>query len=588
MNLQIFFILYLCVGSLFSACSATVPRQPSAAPQLPFAAPQTPIERADYEATGRNYAIAAQGRAAAIAADNMYKLGGNIIDAAVAASFAISVERPHSTGIGGGGFLLFREGKTGKVFAADFRERAPLRAHREMYLDASGQFLPEKALNGILSVATPGLVAGLVEIHRKWGKLKIAQVIEPAAVLAESGFAVYPALHKALQSRKEVLALDPEARRIFLKPDGSPLETGEILIQKDLAKTLRRIARYGKDGFYRGEVGEAILAFFKKEGGLIERKDFQAYKVKWRDPVRGTFRGLEIFSMPPPSSGGIHVLQILNMLENDPLKEIGALSTQGVHRVAAAMQLAFADRAVYPGDPDFVKVPTDWLISKDYAEQRRSMIEENQARSSKDIRAGEAVRNGHDETTHFSIIDKAGNAVSSTQTINFYFGSGVVVPGTGILLNDEMDDFSSKPGAANAYGAIGGSANAIAPGKTPLSSMSPTIVVKDGRPIVSVGAPGGTRIISCVAQTLLNYLGFGLPAYESVAIVRFHHQWMPDEIQMDAPGAREGTVSELERMGYKVNVAPNMVSCRVQMATREGELLRAVSDPRDFGYSIAR
>lgn len=559
----------------------------SAAP-LPLAETAAPIHRADYEATGQRYAIAAQGQAAASAADQMFALGGNIIDAAVAASFAISVERPHSTGIGGGGFLLFREAKSGRVFAADFRERAPLRAHRDMYLDAKGEFDQQKSLNGILSVATPGIVAGLAEIHARWGRLPFAKTVEPAIALAEKGFAVYPTLASALTHRAAVLAADPGSRKIFFRPDGTPLRAGDPLVQKDLAETLRLIGRLGKKGFYEGKVGGSILSFMRQEKGLIGKKDFDAYRVKWRDPLRGSFLGHEIYSMPPPSSGGIHVLQILNILEKDPLRELGPLTASSVHRTASATQLAFADRAVYPGDPDFVNVPSEWLISQDYAKERRALIDENRARPSSEIRAGTFRDSGHAETTHFSILDAEGNAVASTQTINYSFGSGVTVPGTGVLLNDEMDDFAAKAGAANAYGALGGEANAIAPGKTPLSSMSPTIVLKEGRPLMAVGAPGGTRIITCVAQTILNYLAFGLPAWESVAAVRFHQQWQPDEISMDAPGLAPSAMKELERMGHKVRVAPNAVFCRTQLAVREGETLRAVADPRDFGRSIAR
>lgn len=559
----------------------------SAAP-LPLAETAAPIHRADYEATGQRYAIAAQGEAAASAADKMFALGGNIIDAAVAASFAISVERPHSTGIGGGGFLLFREAKSEKVFALDFRERAPLKATRDMYLGAKGEFDQQKSLNGILSVATPGIVAGLAEIHARWGRLPFAKTVEPAIALAENGFPVYPTLASALAHRASVLGADPGSRKIYFRPDGTPLRAGDLLVQKDLAGTLRLIGRLGKKGFYEGKVGGSILSFMRQEKGLIGKKDFDAYRVKWREPLRGSFLGHEIYSMPPPSSGGIHVLQILNILEKDPLQELGPLTASSVHLTASATQLAFADRAVYPGDPDFVSVPSEWLISKDYAKERRALIDENRARPSSEIRAGTFRDTGHAETTHFSILDAEGNAVASTQTINYSFGSGVTVPGTGVLLNDEMDDFAAKAGAANAYGALGGEANAIAPGKTPLSSMSPTIVLKEGRPVMAVGAPGGTRIITCVAQTILNYLAFGLPAWESVAAVRFHQQWQPDEISMDAPGIDPDSVKALERMGHHVRVAPNAVFCRTQLAVREGETLKAVSDPRDFGRSVAR
>ncbi len=567
MNFKTKYFLFFLLASCASSAPST--RYPSAVPPVPLAVQQTDAERANYEATGQSYGIAVQGRAAALAADEMYKMGGNIIDAAVAASFAISVERPHSTGLGGGGFLLFREARSGRTYAVDFRERAPLRASRDMYLDAQGRFQAEKSLNGILSVATPSLVAGLVEIHQRWGKLRLSDVVEPAAKLAESGFPVYPALSNALQARRDVLAQDPEARKIFLRSDGYALGTGELLVQKDLARTIRLIGEHGSSGFYGGPGGAAMVGYFKKQGGLIEKRDFGEYKVKFREAVQGNYNGFELFSMPPPSSGGIHVLQILNTVENDPLKNYGALSTQGVHKVAAAMQLAFADRAVYPGDPDFVKVPTKWLTSKSYAKERRATVQENRARPSSEVQAGKPGGDGHMETTHFSIMDKEGNAVASTQTINVGFGSGLVVPGTGVVLNDEMDDFSAKAGEANAYGAIGGEANSIAPGKRPLSSMSPTIVLKDGRPVMAVGAPGGTRIISCVAQTLLNYLGFGLPAYESVAAVRFHHQWQPDDLRVER-GISADTLALLRARGHSISERPAMGSTQTIVVDERG------------------
>lgn len=535
-------------------------------------------------ARGTRAIISTQGVAATDAARQMLERGGSVIDAAVAASFAISVERPHSTGIGGGGFLLFREARTGRSFAVDFRERAPRAAREKMFIDSApgpsrGEVIPKLSLDGALASGVPGLVAGLLEIHRKWGRLPLATVMAPAIRLARQGLVVYPALAQALEDRKSVLSKYPATRAIFLKPDGSPYITGERLIQKDLAQTLERIAREGSRAFYRGRISQAIVAESRRLGGILSERDLREYPVKWRAPVRGSFKGFEILSMPPPSSGGTHVIEVLNILEKDDLKSKGVLSTQSIHLVASALQLAFADRAKYMGDPDFVPVPTSRLLSKDHAARLRAFIDPKKARPSAQIPS----QHESNETTHFSILDAEGNAVSSTQTINGWMGSGVVVPGTGILLNNEMDDFSAKPGAANLFGAVGGSANAIAPGKTPLSSMSPTIVLKDGRPMLVVGAPGGTRIISCVVQSILNYLEFGLPLGEAITIPRFHHQWLPDQLSIDAPGPAPEVQAELTRMGHALKVGPDAVHCRVMAVAREGDSLVGASDPRDAG-----
>jgi gamma-glutamyltranspeptidase/glutathione hydrolase len=538
-------------------------------------------------ASGTKIAIAAQGKETADAGARIIKEGGNIIDAAVAVSFAIAVERPQSTGLGGGGFLLYREASSGKVYAVDFRERAPLAARRDMFLDNAGAFVPARSLTGMLSVATPGLVAGLVEIQEKWGKLKLAQVMQPAIEVAENGFPIAPSLALAIDNRRYALQRDGDASRIFFHADGSPLKSGEKLVQKDLGKTLRLIAKNGRAGFYSGPVARAILKTSHRLEGIVEKKDLTAYKVKWREPLHGTFRGLDLYSMPPPSSGGIHVLQILNILENDPLKEMGFFSPAAIQLEAGAMQLAYADRAVYPGDPDFVKVPTDLLISKEYAAQRRALIVSGKATPSSEVQAGVQGKKESPETTHFSLMDAAGNAVSSTQTVNYLFGSGVIAEGTGILLNDEMDDFSAKPGSANVYGALGGDANSVAPGKTPLSSMSPTIVVKGNTPVMAVGSPGGTRIITCVAQTILNYFAFGLPAYDAVASARLHHQWMPDRLDLESPGPGDQGLNELKKMGFETNLNVGVVPCRVEMVVREGDKLTGIADPRDAGKSWA-
>lgn len=538
-------------------------------------------------AEGAHYALSTQGIYASRAAELIFSQKGNIIDAAVAASFAISVERPHSTGLGGGGFMLYRDGKTKKTYAVDFRERAPIKSYEKMFLDSKGEPDTNLSRNGIMSVAVPGLVAGLIEIHTKFGQLPLEKVMAPAILLAENGFPIYPSLKRALDLKKDLLKKDPEAAKIFLDKEGNPWPLDHLLVQKDLAKTLKKIALKGKDAFYSGEIAEALIKFFASKKGMITKNDLKEYQVKWRTPVRGTYKKYEIFSMPPPSSGGIHVIQFLNQLENDDLYKKGLLSERSIHLAAQSLQSAFADRAEYLGDPDFTNVPVEKLISKDYAKKRRSQFNENKRRNSQDVGPGENLfSNESTETTHFSLMDDGGNAVSSTQTINGYMGAGMVIPKTGIVLNNEMDDFSSKPGALNLFGAIGSNkANAIYPRKTPLSSMSPTIVIKDGIPRLAIGAPGGTRIISCVAQSILNYIEFRVPLYEAIAMVRYHHQWIPDVLTIDPPGPSASVLKKLEKMNYEIQIKE--VPCSVMAVANEENVFKAAADPRDIGTSLA-
>lgn len=543
----------------------------------------------DAEASGTQYALSTQGIYATRAAQKIFSLGGNAIDAAVAASFTLAVERPHSTGIGGGGFMLFREGKSQKVYAIDFRERAPLLAKTDMFLDSQGKVNSTLSQNGIFATAVPGLVAGLAEIHQRFGHLSWQKILQPAIELAKNGFPIYPSLAIALSKKEMVLAEDKAASEIFLDKNKKALSLGHLLIQKDLAKSLIKISLLGKAGFYQGEIATKFSQFSKKLKGLVTKKDLELYQVKWRNPLLGSYKGYEIYSMPPPSSGGVHVIQFLNMLEDDDLIKEGLLSTKSIHLAASALQSAFTDRAHYLGDPDFVSVPVALLTSKKYAKMRRSQFKETSARKAPEVSFGEMtppqLNEEHTETTHLSIMDKNGDTVSTTQTINGYMGAGIVIPGTGILLNNEMDDFSALTGASNLFGAIGGSANKISPRKTPLSSMSPTIVIKDGVSMMSLGAPGGTRIISCVAQTLLNYLEFKLPLFDSIALIRYHHQWKPDLLDIDPPGPKDLTLSELLKMGYDVHL--NAVPCNVMAVTRENNIFHAVADPRDIGTSIA-
>lgn len=577
------------IGSISFACSTSPgPAEKQRVDLIILAVPQTEEGREVSEARGSHYVVSTQGQASTQAAREMLDLGGNVIDAAVAASFAISVERPQSTGLGGGGFLLFHDAKKKKTYAVDFRERAPAGAREKMFQGPDGEVVPKSTTQGIQAVAVPGLIAGLWEIQAKWGKLPWKKVIEPAIRLAENGFEVYPHLAEKLAEEREHLASIPATRAVFFREDGAPLTEGDVLKQPDLAKTLKEIAEKGRKAFYQGRIARAIESESRRLGGLLGSEDLRSYRVHWRKPVRGKYKGLDVISMPPPSSGGTHLIQILNILEFDSLKELGMLTTQSIHRTASAMQLAFADRAEHMGDPDFVPVPVEGLISKKYARTLRSSIDPARARPSDEISAGKPPRAESTETTHFSIMDAEGNAVASTQTINGYFGSGVVVPGTGIVLNNTMDDFSAKPGASNLFGSVGGNANAIAPHKTPLSSMTPTLVLRKGVPVMAVGAPGGTRIIGCVAQTFLNYFEYRLPLYESVGLVRFHHQWKPDELKFDAPGPGDEVVEELKRLGHSVKLGFDAVPCRVMAVVREGASLIGVSDPRDAGSSAAR
>jgi gamma-glutamyltranspeptidase/glutathione hydrolase len=536
-----------------------------------------------YEAFGRQYMISSQGPLSTKAGKAIFEKGGNAVDAAIAVSFALSVERPQSTGLGGGGFLLLKHPQKKEPYAFDFREMAPMASFEKMYLDEEDQEIKGKSLNGPLSAGVPGLVAGLMTIHKQFGKLPLKVVMAPAIKMAEKGIILYPHLAKAIEAKKNILGQYPSSKKIFFKK-GRPLRRGETLIQKDLGKTLRIISQQGHRGFYQGIVAKKIVLENQKAGGIMSQKDLSSYKVRHRKPVKGTFKGHDIFSMGPPSSGGIHILQILNILEQDPLKKLGFGSPQAIHLISSAMQMAFVDRARYLGDEDFVKVPTQKLISKDYAKALRQKIDPLKAKSFEGAKEKTPFPYESDETTHFTIMDSSGMVISSTQTINGWMGSGFVVEGTGILLNNEMDDFATKVGAKNLFGAIGGENNLITPKKRPLSSMSPTIILKDSKPFLALGTPSGTRILTCVAQTILNYMSFEKGLFESVSATRFHHQWFPDEIRMGSSSFSGETLKELKNMGYKIRQRP--LGCKVQAISVEGDLLHGVSDPRGEGLSL--
>ena len=541
------------------------------------------FKKENHLSTSKDFMITSQGHYSSKAAKEVIDKGGNIIDAMAAISFVISVERPQSTGIGGGGFLLFYEKKTDTVHAFDFREKAPLRSDSKMYLDKSGNEIDRKSLDGIFAVGVPGLVKGVLEIHKKYGKLKRADVLKSAIDLARNGMPVYEELRRALKGREKVLCKYESSKKIFC-PNGELLKEGEVLKQNDLANTLERISKFGEKDFYHGETMRKIVSTSKKYKGLLTRKDFRKYNVVNRKPISGTYKNLKIYSMSPPSSGGVHIIQILNILENTNFKKNGPYHPKSIHYVSSAMEMAFADRAAYLGDSDFVKVPLKGLTSKKYAKTLFDKIKENEAFKKEEISKGDAPAYESDHTTHFTIMDKEGNTVVSTQTINGWFGSGLVAEGTGIVLNNEMDDFSTKPGAMNLFGAVGSKQNLVAPEKRPLSSMSPTIVFKDGEVKLGVGTPSGTRILTCVMQTILNYFEYEKPLYEAVAMARYHHQWRPHQIRFDETSLPSSTVSELEKMGHKVKF--KNLGCRIQAVAKEGDVITGVSDPRGEGKAL--
>lgn len=542
-------------------------------------------KKSQYEDFGKEYMVSTQGVATTEAAKFVFKNGGNIFDAAVAASFAISVERPHSTGIGGGGFMLIYDAKKNETIAFDFREMAPRMAYKKMFLDQNGKQLKDKSLTGPLAAGTPGLVAGILEVHKEYGSLDLKTIMKPAIELAENGMIIYPALEKAIKSEAKRLCKFPSSKKIFLDKNCQALKAGTILYQKDLAGTLKRIAKLGKDGFYKGQTASGILQTMKKYKGLISAKDLEEYKVKKRIPVEGTYKGYKIVSMPPPSSGGTHIIQILNILEGYDLKSLGSASSESIHLTSSAMQIAFADRAKYMGDSDFKNVPVSQLIDKAYASRLRKMISKNRALKSKDFPVNfNTMKKEPDHTTHFTLMDKSGNVVTSTQTINGWFGSALVAKGTGVILNNEMDDFASHVGGINLFGAVGGKNNLVEPRKRPLSSMSPTIIFKDDKPLMSLGTPSGTRILTCVMQTILNYLEYDMPLWDAVASTRYHHQWNPEYIRVGEPGFSKKTTQELQAMGHKIK--KKNLGCKIQAIESKNGILHGVSDPREEGMSF--
>ncbi|MBV8465553.1 MAG: gamma-glutamyltransferase [Burkholderiales bacterium] len=510
-------------------------------PAAALAASQTPV------AAEHGMVVSAQHLATEVGVD-VLKHGGNAVDAAVAVGYALAVVYPAAGNIGGGGFMTIQLADGRKTFI-DFREKAPLAATANMYLDANGNVIKGASTDGHLAVGVPGTVAGMELALSKYGTMKRSAVIAPAIKLADKGYVLDQGDVDMLQVATDAFRKDGPTAAIFLNK-GQPYKAGEHLVQKDLANTLRRISREGGDGFYKGPVAAEIAASSKAGKGIITTADLAQYKARELAPVECDYRGYHIVSAPPPSSGGVIICEIMNIVEGYPLHDLGWGSAQATHYEIEAMRHAYADRNTYLGDPDFVKNPVAQLLDKQYAAKIRAAIDPNKAGVSSEIRGGLELHEGSN-TTHYSIIDKAGNAVSVTYTLNDWFGAKVTAAGTGVILNDEMDDFTVKVGVPNQFGLVQGEANAIAPGKRPLSSMSPTIVTRDGKPVMVVGTPGGSRIITAVLHTMLNVIDYGMNIQEAVDAPRFHQQWLPEATNVEDYALSPDTRKLLTAMGQK-------------------------------------
>ena len=523
-----------CLRSLFAAAAVLVAMAVHAASVAPVAA--------------ENGMVVTAHRLATQVGVDVLRRGGNAVDAAVAVGYALAVVYPAAGNLGGGGFMTLQFADGRRTFL-DFREKAPLAATADMYLGADGQPVKGLSTRGHLAVGVPGTVSGLEFARAKYGTMQRAALVAPALQLARRGFVLEPGDIAMLATATDDFRKDPASAAIFLR-EGAPWSAGQRLVQKDLARTLQRIARHGSRGFYQGPVGAALVASSRAGGGLITQADLDQYATRELAPVECDYRGYRVVSAPPPSAGGVILCEILNILEGYPLKELGYGAAQGVHYQIEAMRHAYVDRNSYLGDPDFVHNPLERLLDKGYAARIRAAIDPARAGVSQDLRPGVAPHEGSN-TTHYSIIDREGNAASVTYTLNDWFGARVAAAGTGVLLNNEMDDFTIKLGAANMYGLVQGETNAIAPGKRPLSSMSPTIVSRDGKPVLVLGTPGGSRIITVTALVLLNLIDYGMTVQEAVDAPRFHQQWQPEATNLEPFALSPDTRQILLGMGHR-------------------------------------
>lgn len=538
--------------------------------------PQTLAQSNEY----KNAAVVTAHPLASEVGLNVLKNGGNAIDAAIAVKFALAVVYPNAGNLGGGGFLVYRD-KEGNVSSLDFREKAPLAAHRDMYLDENGDPITELSLFGSLSAGVPGSVAGMEAAHKRYGNLSWSTLIEPAIQLAENGFEITERQAQEFNRYKKSF--------VKYNPGGAPIikdeewQKKDVFVQKNLAQTLERIARNGRDGFYKGETADLIVEEMKRGNGIITHQDLEEYEAVWREPILGDYKNYRIISMPPPSSGGVALMSLLHSVEKYPLSDWGFQADSTVRAMVEAERRVYADRAVHLGDPDFYNVPTPELIDKEFNQKRMDTISLSKATPSSQVNAtyfeGYDYDGESEQTTHFSIVDKEGNAVSLTTTINNSYGSRVWVDGAGFLLNDEMDDFSVKPGSPNLYGLLGGKANAIEPGKRMLSAMTPTIVEKDGELFMVVGTPGGSTIITSVFQTILNVIEFKQNAQASVSSPRFHHQWKPDRIDLEEEAVAKEIRESLEKDGYSLHKRGAIGRVENIVVLPNGKL-QAGADPR--------
>jgi len=520
---------------------------------------------------------------ASIVGTKVLERGGNAVDAAVATAFALAVTYPEAGNIGGGGFMLLHDSKTGKEYFVDFREKAPLRAHRDMYLDEEGNIVEGLSVKGIKAVGVPGTIAGLYLAHRAFGVMKWGELIEPAISLAEDGFVV-GGYAERLRRLKGYLDEFPELRR-FVNVNGHEISESDTLRQPELARTLRLIARDGPAAFYNGPIARMIIDEMKERGGLITLEDLRRYEAKFRSPVYGEYKGYRIVSAPPPSSGGTILIEILNILEGYKLSSYGPLSYRSIRLITEAERRAFYDRSRFLGDPDFISNPVAYLTSKSYADSLRRTIFPDRATPSSDLGDSDGELIEHRNTTHFSIIDCEGNAVAVTITLNSGFGSKVLVRNAGFLLNNEMDDFSIKPGVPNIYGLVGNEANAIEPEKRMLSSMCPTFVFKGDSLFLILGSPGGSRIITTVAQIIINVVDYGMSLSEAISTKRFHHQWLPDKIFYEGGAIDEGVKDKLCSYGYSLQAIDGSIG-EVNAIEVSGTSVVGIADPRGIGKVV--
>jgi gamma-glutamyltranspeptidase/glutathione hydrolase len=529
--------------------------------------------------------VVAQEKIAAQFGADFLRQGGNAVDAAVATGFALAVTYPRAGNIGGGGFMVIHSTERNEDVAIDYRETAPSAATRDMYLGADGKPDADKSRNSALGIGVPGTVAGLALALEKYGSgnFTLAQIVKPAIELARNGFIVTDDVADTLPDMYRRMARWPNSAKIFSRADGAPLHDGDRLTQPDLAATLSVIAEQGPRGFYEGPVAEKLAKAVAAAGGIMTADDLKSYQAVIRAPVRGNYRGYDIVSMPLPSSGGTVLVETLNILEGFAMSDLKQGAAPSLHVMIEAMKRAYADRARYLGDPAFVNAPTQTLLAKDYAVRQRASIDPARATPSADVLRIAPQREGSN-TTHYSVVDSHGNAVSNTYTLNFPYGVGLVADGTGVLLNNELDDFTAAPGASNAFGLVGFEANLPGPGKRPLSSMSPTIVLKDGKPVLVTGTPGGSRIISAVLQIVVNVLDYKMDVAAAVAAPRVHHQWMPDEVRVER-GFPAEMLDELRAKGHQVIEPLGQTSANSIAVTPNG--LLGAPDPRTRGAEAA-